>query len=62
MGHRSKSHVFAQEISLHLNFVYIAVFFVRLGEMGLPLEPYDWYLDLRKYGSNMQDSVLVLRG
>lgn len=23
----------------------------RLGEMGLPLEPYDWYLELRKYGS-----------
>ncbi|XP_042494573.1 asparagine--tRNA ligase, cytoplasmic 1-like [Macadamia integrifolia] len=23
----------------------------RILEMGLPLEPYDWYLDLRRYGS-----------
>ena len=21
-------------------------------EMGLPLEPYEWYLDLRRYGSS----------
>ena len=23
----------------------------RIGEMGLPLEPYWWYRDLRRYGS-----------
>jgi len=23
----------------------------RIAEMGLPLEPYDWYLDLRRYGT-----------
>jgi asparaginyl-tRNA synthetase len=24
---------------------------MRIQEMGLPLEPYSWYLDLRRYGS-----------
>lgn len=23
----------------------------RITEMGLPLEPYEWYLDLRRYGT-----------
>ena len=26
-------------------------FFYRIEEMGLPIEPYDWYLDLRRYGT-----------
>ena len=27
-------------------------FFVyRLEEIGLPVEPYEWYLDLRRYGT-----------
>ncbi|CAN0928410.1 Asparagine--tRNA ligase, cytoplasmic 1 [Linum grandiflorum] len=27
------------------------VFTERMLEMGLPLEPYDWYLDLRQFGT-----------
>jgi len=23
----------------------------RIEEMGLPMEPYEWYLDLRRYGT-----------
>lgn len=34
------------------NFLWVLHYFdCRILDMGLPLEPYEWYLDLRRYGT-----------
>ena len=38
---------------LDVSFIVFFFFFGmnRIEEMGLPVEPYEWYLDLRRYGT-----------
>jgi len=37
-----------QWCNLELQYLYILC---RIKESGLPLEPYEWYLDLRRFGT-----------
>ena len=32
-------------------FLFVLILCCRIKESGLPLEPYEWYLDLRRYGT-----------
>lgn len=36
---------------MHSFSLFILFLCCRLKEMGLPSEPYEWYLDLRRYGT-----------